>query len=264
MKNLHNAEEATKTEEIVSELSKKKDVNIQSHTTLYFQIGLILCLLGTYALFEMNFQTSLKSYGMMAPIVEPDFFYMPEPKTDPVKTVEKKQPRTKVVVLSSKAPVIKKDDDLIDPIELVMPESLPQVATGDPKTKAPVITDLGTDTPFSMIGVEKVPIFPGCELARTNAERMSCMSEKLTKLIQKKFNTDLAAELGLEGLQKIQVQFTIDNTGHVTNIKTRSPYEQLEKEASRVVSSFPTMKPGMQRDIPVSVVYNLPIVFQVK
>jgi protein TonB len=35
--------------------SQKHDVNLQTNSTLYFQIGLILCLLGTYALFEMQF-----------------------------------------------------------------------------------------------------------------------------------------------------------------------------------------------------------------
>ena len=36
--------------------SHKHDANLQKNSTLYFQIGLILCLLGTYALFEMEFQ----------------------------------------------------------------------------------------------------------------------------------------------------------------------------------------------------------------
>ena len=36
--------------------SLKHDANLQKNSTLYFQIGLILCLFGTYALFEMQFQ----------------------------------------------------------------------------------------------------------------------------------------------------------------------------------------------------------------
>ena len=36
--------------------SQKHDANLQKNSSLYFQIGLILCLLGTYALFEMQFQ----------------------------------------------------------------------------------------------------------------------------------------------------------------------------------------------------------------
>ena len=36
--------------------SQKHDANLQKNSTLYFQIGLILCLLMTYGLFEMQFQ----------------------------------------------------------------------------------------------------------------------------------------------------------------------------------------------------------------
>ena len=42
----------------ITEVKKpqKHDANLQKNSTLYFQIGLILCLLGTYSLFEMQFQ----------------------------------------------------------------------------------------------------------------------------------------------------------------------------------------------------------------
>jgi protein TonB len=90
------------------------------------------------------------------------------------------------------------------------------------------------------------------------------MSEKITQLIQKKFNTDIASKLGLAGIQKINVQFKIDKTGNITDIKTRAPFSQLEDEALRVVEKIPAMKPGLQRGQPVSVLYNLPIVFKVQ
>jgi protein TonB len=38
--------------------SQKHEVNLQKNSTLYFQIGLILCLLGTFTLFEMRFESS--------------------------------------------------------------------------------------------------------------------------------------------------------------------------------------------------------------
>ena len=37
-------------------ISQKHDTNLQKNGTLYFQIGLILCLLAAYSLFEMQFQ----------------------------------------------------------------------------------------------------------------------------------------------------------------------------------------------------------------
>ena len=35
---------------------RKHDANLQKNSTLNFQIGLILCLLGTYGVFEMKFK----------------------------------------------------------------------------------------------------------------------------------------------------------------------------------------------------------------
>jgi protein TonB len=70
------------------------------------------------------------------------------------------------------------------------------------------------------------------------------MSEKISKLIRKKFNPDLADGLGLSGKQKIDVQFKIDKTGKVTDIKTRAPHARLEKEAERVINKIPQMTPG--------------------
>ena len=35
---------------------QRHDANLQKNSTLYFQVGLILCLLASYGLFEMNFE----------------------------------------------------------------------------------------------------------------------------------------------------------------------------------------------------------------
>ena len=63
------------------------------------------------------------------------------------------------------------------------------------------------EVPFSVI--ENVPEYPGCEKG-TNAQKRKCMSDKITKFVQKKFNTDLAGDLGLTGKQRISVIFKID------------------------------------------------------
>ena len=90
------------------------------------------------------------------------------------------------------------------------------------------------------------------------------MSEKITKFVQKKFNTDLAGDLGLSGRQRISVIFKIDKTGNITGIRARAPHPGLEKEAARVIGMLPKMKPGKQRGKAVTVPYSLPIIFQVQ
>jgi protein TonB len=117
------------------------------------------------------------------------------------------------------------------------------------------------EVPFSVI--ENVPIFPGCDKGN-NAQRRKCMSQKITKFVQRKFNTELAGDLGLSGRQRISVIFKIDQNGDVVGVRARAPHPRLVKEATRVVNLLPKMKPGKQRGKAVIVPYSLPIIFQVQ
>ena len=118
------------------------------------------------------------------------------------------------------------------------------------------------DVPFAVI--ENVPVYPGCESAGNNAAKKKCMSDKINKFVNKKFDTELANELGLEGRQRISVQFKIDKNGNITNVRARAPHPRLEQEAVKVVKSLPKMTPGRQRGQAVGVLYALPILFQVE
>lgn len=117
------------------------------------------------------------------------------------------------------------------------------------------------EVPFSVI--ENVPVFPGCEKG-SNAKKKACMSEKISKFVNRKFNTELASDLGLSGRQRINVIFKISKTGAITGIRARAPHPGLEKEAARVIGMLPKMKPGKQRGKAVTVPYSLPIIFQVQ
>ena len=117
------------------------------------------------------------------------------------------------------------------------------------------------EVPFAVI--ENVPIFPGCDKGN-NASKRKCMSDKIAKFVQRKFNTDLAGDLGLTGRQRISVIFKIDKSGNVTGVRARAPHPRLEKEAQRVINLLPKMQPGKQRGKAVIVPYSLPIIFQVQ
>lgn len=116
--------------------------------------------------------------------------------------------------------------------------------------------------PFNVI--EDVPVYPGCENAGDKAAKKKCLSDKVMAFVQKNFDTELASELGLEGRQRISVQFRINEKGQVVEVKARAPHPRLEKEAIGVVSKLPDMIPGKQRGKPVGVMYMLPILFQVE
>ena len=118
------------------------------------------------------------------------------------------------------------------------------------------------DVPFAVI--EDVPIYPGCESAVGRDAKKKCMSNKISKFVGKKFNTDLASDLGLEGIQQIYVQFKIDRTGNITNVQARAPHPKLKQEAIKTIKALPKMTPGKQRGQAVGVLYSLPIRFQIE
>ncbi len=247
--------------------SRKHDANLQKNSTLYFQIGLILCLLGSYAILEMRFESKSIAIDEVAFIDDLDTFdvknYVVEPEQKIEKQVKKQSQRlvdTEPVVVDNDVEIVEQTIDIAKPDVLDSP--LPVSAIVD--VEKPVDDIIDENTIIDLRKVERVPIYPGCEKATNNAERLKCMSSKMNKLIQRKFNTDLAGQLQLEGIQRIDVQFKIDRYGKVTDIKTRSPYDLLEQEAQRVVNKIPTMTPGMQREKPVSVMYYLPIKFKVQ
>lgn len=116
--------------------------------------------------------------------------------------------------------------------------------------------------PFAVI--DQVPLYPGCENLSTNEERKNCMSDNITKLVTKNFNSEMANGLGLQGRQRISIMFKIDTEGNVIEIRSRAPVKELEEEAKRVIGLIPQMQPGQQGGKAVGVLYSLPIVFQVK
>lgn len=237
---------------------QKHDANLRKNSTIFFQVGLIMCLLITYALFEASFKT----YETISPDVpqpEEDIMYVynePIKILEETRTVEKK--KSQPIVFNN--PIVKDDDDPI--IETVVPKPSTSQEPMDPK-KIQVIDKPDDLPPFNVMAVEQVPIFPGCENVSSNEERRQCMSDKIAAHIQRKFNTNIAGDLGLKGEQRIYVMFKIDKQGHVTDIKTSSKYSLLNKEAERVIGKLPQMTPGKQKDNHVDVLYSLPIKFNV-
>lgn len=118
------------------------------------------------------------------------------------------------------------------------------------------------DVPFMII--EEVPVFPGC--AGDNDEKRKCFSTEITKFVLKRFNSELATDLGLPSgsNQKIFVLFRIDKNGDIIDVMARAPHKKLKEEAIRVINLLPKMTPGKQRGRAVGVKYGLPITFRVE
>jgi protein TonB len=96
--------------------------------------------------------------------------------------------------------------------------------------------------------VESMPSFPG-----GHAELMKYLSSNLKYPVY-------AREMGISG--KVFLTFVVEKDGSVTEIQVlRGIGGGCDEEAIRVVKSMPKWKPGMQRNVPVRVRFNLPVKF---
>ncbi|WP_051605467.1 M56 family metallopeptidase [Sediminibacter sp. Hel_I_10] len=117
------------------------------------------------------------------------------------------------------------------------------------------------EIPFSV--VDQAPRFQGCESFTNNNDVQKCTTEMVSNYVSKNFNRQIAKQNGLTGRQRIQVIFKIDKQGNITGARARAPHPALEKEALRVVNSLPNFQAGEHNGQPVTVLYSLPILFNV-
>lgn len=118
------------------------------------------------------------------------------------------------------------------------------------------------EVPYAVI--EEVPLFQGCEPSGSKADAKTCTSDRVSQFVNRNFNVNLAAQLGLTGRQRISVVFKIGKDGKVKDVMARAPHPGLEAEAIRVIKLLPDFTPGRQRGEAVTVPYSLPILFQVQ
>ena len=236
------------------ELKKNSNADVSRNGSIYFAVGLTLMLFLTYsAINYKTFDKSLIDIGKLdldaeldeeIPLI--DQLTPPPPPPPPpaapevIEIVEDEEEIEETVIESTET-----DQEEEMEIEEIEVEEIYE----------------DVEVPFSVI--ENVPEYPGCEKG-SNTEKRKCMSAKIAKFVQRKFNTDLAGDLGLSGRQRISVIFKIDKKGNVTGVRSRAPHPRLEKEAARVINMLPKMKPGRQRGKAVVVPYSLPITFQVQ
>lgn len=237
------------------ESKKNPKADVSRNGSIYFAVGLALMLFLTYS--TLNYKTYDKSdidIGKLnmdeeldeeIPILE-QVIPPPPPPPPPaapevIEVVEDEEEVEETVIESTET---NQEEEIVEVEEIEVEE---------------VVEDV--EVPFAVI--ENVPEYPGCE-SGSNADKRKCMSDKIAKFVQRKFNTDLAGDLGLSGKQRINVIFKIDKNGNVTGVRSRAPHPRLEKEAARVINMLPKMKPGRQRGKPVIVPYSLPITFQVQ
>ena len=265
MKNSHHPNDAIRqNEHNVSNKHSKHDANLQKNHIIFFQVGLILVLIAVYSAFEMQFKSSAvvisdsdMAYAATDDIVIPIVDFKEElPAKKSNEIIEKVflTPETKISEpLKNKKEAAETQIFTEPPTSEQYTESEPVIETYEPE-----------EEDYNILSVQRVPVFPGCEKSRTNADRRQCMSKKIARHISKKFNTDIGSEEGLNGLQRIYVTFKINKYGETEILRVRAPHPRLEKESKRVINALPKITPGKVNDRPVNVLYTIPINFKIE
>lgn len=238
------------------EIKKSPKSNLENYSKLFMQLGLVLALLIIYLGIEhKTFERDVSNLGdanlqeeieedipiteRVEPIKPPP---PPPPAPEKIEVVEDEKEVEETVLESTET----------DENEAVEVEEIEEVVEEE---------EILEDVPFAII--EDAPVFPGCKGSKS--QKKKCLQEKIKKHVNRKYNTGLAGDLGLDpGKKKVYVQFKISKTGNITDVRARGPHKRLEKEAIRVVKLLPKMIPGKQRGRAVGVKYTLPITLLVE
>ncbi|WP_299063414.1 energy transducer TonB [uncultured Polaribacter sp.] len=242
------------------EIKKHPKLQLENYSKIFLQIGLALSLFIVHTLidhktYEKNVLKDLGEVVMIdemqedipivqIKVVKPPNSVAPPPVVEQIKIVKDDKEVEETIIESTETDetesVVVNTDDIVEIQEGEVFEE---------------------DIPFVLI--ENVPVYPGCK--GNNAELKKCFTKKVTTFFSRKFNTNLANELGLSpGRKRLFVLFTINREGGISNIKARGPHPRLEKEVAEIIGSLPKITPGKQRGKPVGVSYSIPITFEVR
>jgi len=237
------------------QIKKNPKANLENYTRIFMQLGLVLALLVVYLAIEKK--TYDRVIGDLGPVVlnmeddeeqieieqvkPPEQKAPPPPAPDKIEVVEDEEEIEETVIESTET-----DETEAVEVEIIEVEEEEEVME---------------DVPFAII--EDVPVYPGCKGSKEKLR--ACLQANITKHVNRKFNSELASDLGLSpGVKRIFVMFKIDKSGNITDVQARAPHVKLQQEAIRVVKLLPKMTPGKQRGRPVGVKYSLPIAFKVE
>ncbi len=241
--------------------AQKKLVNRKLNSTLFFQIGLIISIVLVGLAVELvKFETVNHRSRMLTDpdvvftmdqfIIEKVIAVIDVPKPEPP---IKRRDVSRVLIVNDKATIKEAKLAFKKPAIDINPNAI--LSLGKPKPK-PLVKP-------TMINVEFVPVFPGCEGIANKQESIACLTQKLHAFISRKFDTDIASRENLNGTQRIFCTFTIDANGNIVNIRARARNSKLIEEAQRVLDRVPTLTPARQGASSVPVDFSIPIVFKV-
>lgn len=237
---------------------------LEKYSNIFLQLSLVLVLFVVYQIIE--FESVQKKIAIYPPDFTDEYVYSLENNyTDFKKEEIKTQKTAKQKPFLLDLIEVNKNDNLTIKEMIIDSQPIDNInetiinALNDYKPEEPKIIN---DVDFIII--EDAPVYKGCE-GLSKEENKKCFIKSIQKFIVRKFNSDLAQDLGLNsGNYKIFAQFVISKNGKVKDIKIKAPHHRLKKEVNSIIDKLPQFTPGMQRKVPVNVKFTLPIMFSVQ
>lgn len=236
------------------EAKKNPQLEIGRNSGIYFAIGLNLMLLLSWRALEYR---TYERDDVAIDVVEMHSKFEEE---IPIVNVNTPPPPPPPIVMSEAVEIVEDAEEIeetvIESTEIGQDDAIEAIVdVGDVE-----VEELDEDVQVAFAVIEDVPVFPGCEKLSKKATK-DCFQKKVQQHVASNFNyPQTALDLGIQG--RVSVVFVIDKTGHIIGIRSRGPDNILEKEAERIISILPKMKPGRQRGKPVKVAYAVPIFFK--
>ncbi|MDC1276695.1 energy transducer TonB [Algibacter sp.] len=236
------------------EAKNNPKLEIGRNSGIYFAIGLNLMLLLSWRALEYR---TYERDDVAIDVVEMQSEFEEE---IPIVNVNTPPPPPPPIVMSEAVEIVEDAEEIeetvIESTEIGQDDAIEAIVdVGDVE-----VEELDEDVQVAFAVIEDVPVFPGCEKLSKKATK-DCFQKKVQQHVASNFNyPQTALDLGIQG--RVSVVFVIDITGHIIGIRSRGPDNILEKEAERIISILPKMKPGRQRGKPVKVAYAVPIFFK--
>lgn len=226
---------------------KTEKANLEKRKGLFFQVGLVLTLTLVLVLFNWRSYEEAAEVWMMDDVV----FNMEE---IPI-TVRPPEPPPTPPAAPPDVLTIVEDEIEIEEITLESTE-----LTED--TEIALIEEVAeqTDEVFSFINVENQPVFPGCENEPDENSRRMCFDRHLAQFARRNHTyPEIMRQMGAQG--KSIVEFVIQKDGSIGNVRIirSSGYDDLDREAMRIVKLLPKLTPAKVGGRPVKMMYSLPI-----
>ncbi|WP_298238789.1 energy transducer TonB [uncultured Algibacter sp.] len=103
-----------------------------------------------------------------------------------------------------------------------------------------------------------------CSHLKDKALLKRCVSQTITWFFSRKFNPEIASNIGLTGRLKNKIHFIIDKEGNVVNIKIESKNPELSDEISHTINLLPRFIPAKNNGKNVNSKYSFPFIFHVQ